>query len=63
MQVDTRHDWTPSEKLEFEDIAIQFITTVPVKYQNRSGFIGWLQKYHPDFMSNANIVWSYVLAN
>ncbi len=58
-----RHDWTLVEKLHFEDVAIEFIQTMPVKYQTHKHFDNWLLLRHPDFLDSADIVWSYVLAN
>lgn len=63
MKTATRRDWTRTEKLQFEDIALEYIRWVPKRYQNRRHFEGWLLKVHPEITYPADMIWSYVLAN
>lgn len=58
-----RRDWTAKEKLEFEDVAIDFINTHSFVDQEYNVFKKWIAGKYPFMDDVRDIIWSYVLSN
>jgi hypothetical protein len=58
-----RLDWTPEQKIGFEDAALEFLRGREEKDTTRSVLGAWLSVRHPELVGLEDLVWSYVLSN